>query len=119
MIEVDPVYFRPTEVPHLQGDYSKAKSLLNWSPTYSIDNLIEEMVNKLPEKHKELCDLVDHFSNHYIKNDDIKRKELYEFMDKALSQKFEIEMWCRNIVYYTEMRMVPFDMKSEKSMIKV
>jgi GDPmannose 4,6-dehydratase len=46
VIEVDPVYFRPTEVPHLQGDYSKAKSLLNWSPTYSIDNLIEEMVNK-------------------------------------------------------------------------
>jgi GDPmannose 4,6-dehydratase len=46
VIEVDPLYFRPTEVPHLQGDFSKAKDLLNWSPTHSIDNLIAEMVDE-------------------------------------------------------------------------
>jgi GDPmannose 4,6-dehydratase len=45
LVKIDPKYFRPTEVPHLLGDASKAKKLLGWTPTYSLENLIEEMVN--------------------------------------------------------------------------
>lgn len=32
-VEVDPKYFRPTEVEQLLGDPSKAKNLLGWNPT--------------------------------------------------------------------------------------
>jgi GDPmannose 4,6-dehydratase len=44
LVQVDPRYFRPTEVPHLQGDASRAKRLLGWEPTYTLDSLIEEMI---------------------------------------------------------------------------
>lgn len=43
-IQINPVYFRPTEVPFLLGDASKARSLLGWQPKYKIDDLVEEMV---------------------------------------------------------------------------
>ena len=43
-IKVDPRHFRPTEVPHLLGDASKAKNLLGWEPTYHLDELIDEMI---------------------------------------------------------------------------
>lgn len=33
LIEVDPKYFRPTEVEQLLGNPTKAKTLLNWNPT--------------------------------------------------------------------------------------
>ena len=44
LIKVDPRYFRPSEVNNLLGDYSKAKKLLNWSPKYTLDSLIDEMI---------------------------------------------------------------------------
>ncbi len=44
IVAVDPKYFRPTEVDLLIGDATKAKSKLNWTPRYSIDELIAEMV---------------------------------------------------------------------------
>jgi GDPmannose 4,6-dehydratase len=44
LIRIDPRYFRPTEVPFLLGDASKAKELLNWSPKYNLNDLILEMV---------------------------------------------------------------------------
>jgi len=44
IIEVDPQYFRPTEVDLLIGDASKAKQKLGWSPKYNLDSLIEEMI---------------------------------------------------------------------------
>ena len=44
VIKIDPKYFRPTEVPFLLGDASKAKKLLGWEPTFSIDNLIDDMI---------------------------------------------------------------------------
>ena len=43
-IEIDSRYFRPTEVPHLLGDALKANELLNWKPTYNIEDLIKEMI---------------------------------------------------------------------------
>lgn len=44
VVKVDPKYFRPTEVDLLIGDPTKAKQLLGWEPTYSLDGLIEHMV---------------------------------------------------------------------------
>ena len=32
IIKIDKKYFRPQEVDHLKGDYSKAKKILKWSP---------------------------------------------------------------------------------------
>jgi GDPmannose 4,6-dehydratase len=44
VIEVDPNYFRPTEVDLLIGDATKAKEKLGWTPKYNLDALVEEMV---------------------------------------------------------------------------
>jgi GDPmannose 4,6-dehydratase len=43
-IQINPVYFRPTEVPFLLGDASKARNILGWQPKYKIDDLVREMV---------------------------------------------------------------------------
>lgn len=44
IVEVDPKYFRPTEVELLIGDPSKAKKLLNWESKTSIEELVSLMV---------------------------------------------------------------------------
>ena len=44
-VEIDPRYFRPTEVNLLLGDYSKAKQELGWEPTTSCRELAELMVD--------------------------------------------------------------------------
>ncbi|MDC0651852.1 GDP-mannose 4,6-dehydratase [Alphaproteobacteria bacterium] len=44
LIQVDKRYFRPTEVDYLEGDASKAKKQLNWSPKISFKDMISEMV---------------------------------------------------------------------------
>jgi GDPmannose 4,6-dehydratase len=44
IIQVDPKYFRPTEVDLLIGDANKARTQLNWEPKYSLDDLIEDMM---------------------------------------------------------------------------
>lgn len=47
LIEVDPKFFRPSEVEQLCGDPSKAKRELNWNPQKtSFEELIEEMVKE-------------------------------------------------------------------------
>jgi GDPmannose 4,6-dehydratase len=43
-VEIDPRYFRPTEVDHLHGDASKARRVLGWEPKVSFKELIEMMV---------------------------------------------------------------------------
>jgi GDPmannose 4,6-dehydratase len=43
MVEIDPVYFRPSEVEVLLGNPSKAKKRLNWEPKYSFKDLVVEM----------------------------------------------------------------------------
>jgi len=45
LIEVDPGYFRPTEVDLLVGDPVKAMNKLGWEPNYNLKTLIEEMVS--------------------------------------------------------------------------
>ena len=44
LVEVDPRYFRPTEVELLVGDASKARSKLGWHHKISFDELVAEMV---------------------------------------------------------------------------
>ncbi len=44
LVEVDPRYFRPTEVDLLIGDSSKAKQRLGWSHEMSVRDLVKEMV---------------------------------------------------------------------------
>jgi GDPmannose 4,6-dehydratase len=43
-VEIDPRYFRPTEVDHLHGDPSKAMRELGWKPKVTFRQLIEMMV---------------------------------------------------------------------------
>ncbi|HEY6036962.1 MAG TPA: GDP-mannose 4,6-dehydratase, partial [Kofleriaceae bacterium] len=43
-VEIDPRYFRPTEVDHLHGDASKAREKLGWKPKMTFKGLIEMMV---------------------------------------------------------------------------
>jgi GDPmannose 4,6-dehydratase len=44
LIEVDPRYFRPTEVDSLLGDPSKARAKLGWRHNTTFDKLVQEMV---------------------------------------------------------------------------
>ena len=46
LVEIDPRYFRPTEVDLLQGDASKAREKLGWTPKITIDQMIREMVTE-------------------------------------------------------------------------
>jgi GDPmannose 4,6-dehydratase len=43
-VKVDSKYFRPTEVPYLKGDSSKAKRILGWIPENTFDELVKIMV---------------------------------------------------------------------------
>ena len=44
LVSVDPRYFRPAEVELLVGDASKAKRVLGWEPTSTLEQLCSEMV---------------------------------------------------------------------------
>lgn len=44
IVEVDPRYFRPSEVDELLGDSRKAEKLLNWKPKVGIDDLVRIMM---------------------------------------------------------------------------
>jgi GDPmannose 4,6-dehydratase len=45
IIQVDPYYFRPTEVEFLLGDPSKARQKLGWEPKYNFQMLVDEMIH--------------------------------------------------------------------------
>ena len=44
LVKINPIYFRPTEVYELRGDYSKAKRILKWKPKTNFKTLVKEMV---------------------------------------------------------------------------
>jgi GDPmannose 4,6-dehydratase len=46
LVEVDPLYFRPTEVDHLLGDPTKAHARLGWSHETTVQALCTEMVRE-------------------------------------------------------------------------
>lgn len=43
-VVIDPRYFRPTEVEHLQGDATKAREKLGWRPRVTFKELVRMMV---------------------------------------------------------------------------
>lgn len=43
-VEIDPAYFRPTEVEFLQADPSRAVAALGWQPEITFETLVDEMV---------------------------------------------------------------------------
>ena len=58
LVEVDPKYFRPTEVEQLLGDPTKARTVLGWNPTKtSFEELVKIMVKsdmKLVEREERI-----------------------------------------------------------------
>jgi GDPmannose 4,6-dehydratase len=44
-VQIDPKYYRPSEVDYLQGDPAKAMEQLGWKPKVSFRGLIEMMVD--------------------------------------------------------------------------
>jgi len=57
LVEVDPKYFRPTEVDLLMGDPSKAKEELGWEPEIKFKELVQLMVQsdlEAIEKHGDI-----------------------------------------------------------------
>ncbi len=52
IVEIDPAYYRPTEVETLLGDYTKAKRELNWEPKVRFDELVKIMVEYDYKKSK-------------------------------------------------------------------
>jgi GDPmannose 4,6-dehydratase len=69
VVEVDPRYFRPTEVDTLVGDASKAKQVLGWEPKYSLDDLIKDMMES---------DLIMMKREQYLKNGGFTIQNYYE-----------------------------------------
>lgn len=45
LVEVDPRYFRPTEVELLLGDPAKAREKLGWQPETDLQKLVSDMMN--------------------------------------------------------------------------
>jgi GDPmannose 4,6-dehydratase len=59
LVEVDPRYFRPTEVELLLGDPSKAERLLGWKRMVTFDELVRRMVEydlALVDKNQSMTD---------------------------------------------------------------
>lgn len=53
-VEIDPRYFRPSEVDHLKGDAAKAQAILGWKPKTTFKELVKIMVeHDLEELSKE------------------------------------------------------------------
>jgi len=62
IIEIDPQYFRPSEVDLLLGDASKAQKVLNWKPKTTFKGLVEIMVKhdyNLAMQEKKLGKLIE------------------------------------------------------------
>ncbi len=69
LIEVNPKYFRPTEVDLLIGDATKSKELLGWVPEYNLADLIKEMVDG---------DLIEMKKDRYLKEGGYKVLNYFE-----------------------------------------
>eukprot|EP00243_Klebsormidium_subtile_P012692 TRINITY_DN78_c0_g1_i2.p1 TRINITY_DN78_c0_g1~~TRINITY_DN78_c0_g1_i2.p1 ORF type:complete len:358 (+),score=88.52 TRINITY_DN78_c0_g1_i2:185-1258(+) len=58
-VEIDPRYFRPSEVDNLRGSSAKAKKLLGWKPKVTFKALIKMMVESDLERAKREKVLLD------------------------------------------------------------
>ncbi len=64
-VEIDPKYFRPTEVDTLLGDASKARQKFGWQPKISFKELVRLMVEsdmKLAQRERHLADAPEEFA---------------------------------------------------------
>lgn len=60
VLEIDPKYFRPTEVDLLIGDPKKSNEKLGWEPEYALSDLVREMIAndlKIMKKERDLIKL--------------------------------------------------------------
>ncbi|SNX29361.1 GDPmannose 4,6-dehydratase [Polynucleobacter meluiroseus] len=55
IVQIDPRYYRPTEVETLLGDPTKAKEKLGWVPEITLDQMIEEMVSNDHSEAKQVA----------------------------------------------------------------
>jgi GDPmannose 4,6-dehydratase len=58
-VEIDPKYFRPTEVDYLLGDAQKARATLGWAPETTFRQLVHMMVDsdlRLAEDERLVCE---------------------------------------------------------------
>ena len=60
LVQVDPRYFRPTEVETLLGDPTKAKEKLGWVPQTTLQEMVSEMVACDLDRAKRMRLLKDH-----------------------------------------------------------
>ena len=67
LVEVDPRYFRPTEVETLLGDPTKAKEKLGWVPIITLEEMVTEMVENdlMIAKRDALCEKEGFRTNRY------------------------------------------------------
>ncbi len=59
-VEIDPRYFRPSEVDLLQGDASKARRVLGWRPQVGLRELARMMIDADMELARRECLIADH-----------------------------------------------------------
>ena len=52
-VVVDPALFRPAEVDVLLGNPAKARAVLGWQPTISLEDMIREMVEADLQRHRQ------------------------------------------------------------------
>jgi GDPmannose 4,6-dehydratase len=55
IVQIDPRYYRPTEVETLLGDPTKAKEKLGWVPEITLDQMIVEMVANDHQEAKQVA----------------------------------------------------------------
>jgi GDPmannose 4,6-dehydratase len=60
IVQIDPRYYRPTEVETLLGDPSKAKQKLGWVPEITLEQMIVEMVSHDLDQAKQHALLKQH-----------------------------------------------------------
>ena len=60
IMQIDPRYYRPTEVKTLLGDPARAKVRLGWTPEITIDEMIVEMVSNDLDRAKRYALLKKH-----------------------------------------------------------
>lgn len=51
-IKTDPIYMRDEELPYLRGDSTKAKEMLGWTPTRSLNEILHNMTDYWLKKTK-------------------------------------------------------------------
>jgi len=59
VVKVDSKYFRPTEVDLLVGDATKARTKLSWEPKYTLNDLVQDMMESDVKEMKKEAYLKD------------------------------------------------------------